>query len=542
MNASTPAGRRSGPVFVLGLDAFEVDLLERWSEEGRLPFLTSLMNQGAFTRLRSTTFSDAPWPTLVSGTSPGTHAFYTHLQLKRGTYEIERLDARHCRALPFWNLLRGSGLRVALFDVPKTFPIEGVDGIQVCGWGEHYPLLKQPESIPRGFVGELQARFGAYPHLPDVTSPSRPWERRTYETFLQNVDRKLHATEHLLGLGPWDFFFAVFSEVHYGDHQFFHYAHDQHWAYDANSPADLKGALPQLASRLDSALARIDEQLPRDTNLFVISVHGIEANFSANHLVPQILARMGVLVPAERAAPSNALGSLLLRTQRLRALIPQGFKDFINTRLLSDAVHDQAYSSAFAGSVDWKRTRAFLLPSDHFQAFISLNLEGREPDGFVQPGAEADALFAEIRHQFLRLVNAGTGRPAVQQVDWVPGMYPGPAEDCLPDIVVHWAKDAPIDKLVHPDLGTFSAPGFPLRTSQHTPNGFLIARGPAIDEAAAVPDASSLDIAPTLLHLLGQPVPLEMQGRVLFEFLKSSFREQHAGLGSRRESAQPVIP
>ena len=165
-----------GPIVVIGLDAFDLDLLHRWSEEGRLPFLTSLMERGVVARLESTRdlFGDAPWPSVNTGVSPAKHAFYNHLQLKRGTLEIERIDARHCRQLPFWQYLKDTGLKVATLDVPKTFPIEGLDGTQVCGWGEHYPLLRTAVSIPSEAVTDRGQRrvilqkirqFASYPTL-----------------------------------------------------------------------------------------------------------------------------------------------------------------------------------------------------------------------------------------------------------------------------------------------------------------------------------------------------------------------------------------
>jgi predicted AlkP superfamily phosphohydrolase/phosphomutase len=518
------AAPATGPLVVLGLDAFEPDLLDRWSAEGRLPFLTELMNEGVCCRVRSSAFADAPWPSMVSGVSPGEHGFYTHLQLRRGTYRVERTNARHCRRLPFWDRLRGTGLNVAVFDVPKTFPIPGVAGLQICGWGEHYPLLRRAESIPPQAVPDLEARFGAYAHPPEIPAATRAYEDRCMRQLARNLDRKAEAVEYLLGLGPWDLFFAVFAEVHYADHQFLHLADESHWAHEPDAPPALRDILPRMATKLDAAVARIHERLPADANLVVVSVHGIEPNFSGNAFVPAFLERLGVLAPVQRAVPVNAVGSILAGTKRLREMIPRGLRDFINRRL-PDGVHDRAMSSEFEGSADWRRTRAFMLPSDHFQAFISLNLAGREPEGVVQSGDEARALFGRLKTEFLRLVNAATGRPVVESVQWIPDLYPGEAASTLPDIVVHWSRDVPIQRVVHPDLGEFDASHQVLRKTQHTARGFLIATGPAFVQRTSAPDVESTDIAPTLLHLLGQAPDPAMAGRVRCDLLQPVFRD-----------------
>ena len=59
-------------------------------------------------------------------------------------------------------------------------------------------------------------------------------------------------------------------------------------------------------------------------------------------------------------------------------------------------------------------------------------------------------------------------------------------------------------------------------TGDHRMEGILIAAGPAFRAGASPRQADLLDIAPTVLHLLGVPVPDDMDGRVLTELLEPS--------------------
>jgi hypothetical protein len=78
-------------------------------------------------------------------------------------------------------------------------------------------------------------------------------------------------------------------------------------------------------------------------------------------------------------------------------------------------------------------------------------------------------------------------------------------------------------------------------TGHHRMNGILICRGPGV----ACPDggrigggqrvedvleggASIHDLAPTILYALGQPIPSEMDGRVLLDLFTPEFRAKHA--------------
>ena len=51
----------------------------------------------------------------------------------------------------------------------------------------------------------------------------------------------------------------------------------------------------------------------------------------------------------------------------------------------------------------------------------------------------------------------------------------------------------------------------------HDPRGLLILHGPGIRPGLELGDATPLDIAPTILALLGVPQPAVMTGRVLRE-------------------------
>jgi hypothetical protein len=59
------------------------------------------------------------------------------------------------------------------------------------------------------------------------------------------------------------------------------------------------------------------------------------------------------------------------------------------------------------------------------------------------------------------------------------------------------------------------------------PEGFFLAVGDGIRPGARVRGASALDVAPTLLYLMGLPVARDMEGRVLTEILDESFARRN---------------
>jgi hypothetical protein len=66
----------------------------------------------------------------------------------------------------------------------------------------------------------------------------------------------------------------------------------------------------------------------------------------------------------------------------------------------------------------------------------------------------------------------------------------------------------------------------------HHPKGVLLMHGPGVRPGARVERCDNLDLAPTLLTLLGQAVPAIMEGRVLDEALTAAPVREHRELAA----------
>jgi predicted AlkP superfamily phosphohydrolase/phosphomutase len=71
--------------------------------------------------------------------------------------------------------------------------------------------------------------------------------------------------------------------------------------------------------------------------------------------------------------------------------------------------------------------------------------------------------------------------------------------------------------------------GVPARSGTHSsaPHGFLLAFGDGVRMDARLDESSVLDIAPTVLYLMGLPIARDMEGRVLTEILDHAFARAH---------------
>jgi hypothetical protein len=79
----------------------------------------------------------------------------------------------------------------------------------------------------------------------------------------------------------------------------------------------------------------------------------------------------------------------------------------------------------------------------------------------------------------------------------------------------------------------------------HRPVGVFLAKGPGLRRGASAGELSILDVAPTLLHGLGLPVPEDLEGRVPAEAFeaaawKSVRRGQAAGVVASATEPPPA--
>ncbi len=142
-------------VVILGLDGMDHELTEKMLEEGQLPNLAALRDQGSFKPLGSTVppISPVAWSTFQTGVNPGKHNIFDFLtpdlrtyraklssveirpprrSIKIGKYHIPlgRADVRLLRkSKPFWNVLGKYGIFSCIIRVPITFPAEKLHGV-----------------------------------------------------------------------------------------------------------------------------------------------------------------------------------------------------------------------------------------------------------------------------------------------------------------------------------------------------------------------------------------------------------------------------
>jgi predicted AlkP superfamily phosphohydrolase/phosphomutase len=511
--------QRSSPrMLIIGLDAADPALIEKWSDAGILPTLQHLRNKGAWIRLNhGGEFPSASiWPTIFTGTHPGKHGIYHTVPIMPGEASFGNLKPERCGQRPFWCDLERQGKRCVLLDLPFSYPRTDLSALQISNWGS-YERFAPPGSAPRDVLLEIIARFGRYPFGGELSRDVPLTERELWSTrrqLLVGTALKGKVINWLISNRPWDFFMTVFGEPHAAGHYFWKFSSDKHARGFSHVPGEFATSIRDVYRAADRELGRIVETLHNNTILLVLSGQGMGPNYVGWHLIPEVLAKLRLTVGNH----ANGNRAKIDRLAKVRSFIfPQVRRAL--SRHLPDRLRDYLQLRWAASNIDWSQSQIFDLPTDSL-GFLRVNLKGREPNGIVEPGKEYDELCQRISETFKQLVNPRTGKKVARKIFLTDHVFPGPERDRLPDMIIDWNDGTEIDGAYSSEIGTIEGTSPDPRQGNHRPEGFALAYGPSI-RSGYVAYGHILDIAPTVLNCFGlKPTPY-MDGRPwtgLFDF------------------------
>jgi len=358
---------------------------------------------------------------------------------------------------------------------------------------------------------------------------------------------------HVLSRYDWQVGIIVLSPVDRASHQFWRHMDPDHPAHDALLAEQFGHALKKIYQAADEEVGLLLELLDADDTVFVVSDHGFGPAYRVFYL-NEWLQRQGYLLLKDE----TGVGRVGWRTRLIARLstplfwlnkVSPAFRRLaapLKKRALSNLIRDEYVRAKERGlvrinhsPVDWSHTRAYC-PDE---ASLYLNLRGRDPQGIVEPGAEAQALLEEIIAGLQNIPDPETDQPVPVTVHRKEEVYSGPFLKDAPELIVAM-DNYTTEVMAELGSGALFVPS-DFRSGTHTLEGLFIAKGPGIPAGGRM-DARLIDIAPTVEYLTGAPVPEEADGRVLLDLMERDpalrqrpVRYQPAGIDIARGEVYP---
>jgi predicted AlkP superfamily phosphohydrolase/phosphomutase len=503
-------------VFVVGLDGATLDLIVPWAERGELPTLTRIMREGAYGDLMTVIppMTGPAWTSFATGKNPGKHGIIDFVQRRAESYDIVPVNARWRKARTLWDVVGAAGLKVGVMNVPVTYPPEPVNGFMIGGLLT--PSERSPYTYPPDLAAELDELVDGYRiHMKPSYSKGNVGE------FLDDLEvltrKQVDATRHLLRNHEWDLFVVVYRGPDGAQHALWHATDPEHPLYNRAHAECYGDAILDVYRRTDANLAELMAQLDKDTTLIVMSDHGAGPLHEFIY-VNNWLIEWGFMYT--RRLPASRLRRLAFRL----GLSPVEIYDVmlrLGLGFVKGAVtkgkNRGLLSSLFLSfsDVDWSRTTAYAVGNGG-QVFI--NLRGREPQGIVEPGSEYERVVAQVIERLQGVTDPRTGERIEMDVYRREDLYAGEHLDLMPD-VVFLPRDLRRMPFGEYEFGSHKLIGPSWSISgTHRMNGIAMLWGAGV-KPGALDGARIVDIAPTVLALMGIDIPSDMDGRVLYEAL-----------------------
>jgi len=329
----------------------------------------------------------------------------------------------------------------------------------------------------------------------------------------------------------------VFMSTDTVQHYFWQFMDDSHFLHDPAAKTKFGNAIRDVYNRLDHTLGDFLKYAGPETTVFVVSDHGGGPVSDRTIYLNRYLAQNGLLY--YRQSTDKPV------RQAVRAIIRGGYNFLISNlssrqkTWLADllpALRAKAEASYTSFTeIDWTRTRAFCSEVLLAPPSIWINLKGLRPRGIVEP-ADYEKVRDQIVAKLSQLKDPRTDEPVIKRVLKREEAFHGPCANEAADLILDWWEE-----------GHFSTgPSFPEQTNKpaititekrptrgsewggtHRLHGILVAKGPQIRRNAEIENARLIDFAPTLLYLLAQPVPRDMDGKVLDGLFKPEFLRSH---------------
>src|SRR5438094_7351038 len=181
-----------GGVLVIGLDGGTRRILGPLADRGVMPNLAGLFARGRVGTLMSTLpwYTVPGWASLMTGVSPGRHGLLHWVTADPSDYFENRRPGRRFVVSSdisyptFWDVAGAAGKRVAVINMPMTYPAWPVHGTMVTG-------LLTPRDAARGTVHppDLAERF------PDYRVDLTGWQGESPDAGPSRVDTAAFLSE-----------------------------------------------------------------------------------------------------------------------------------------------------------------------------------------------------------------------------------------------------------------------------------------------------------------------------------------------------------
>ena len=508
-------------LIIIGLDGATWRVISPLIEQEKLPNMKHLVEKGTFGVLQSTfpPITGPAWTSIASGKGPGkTGIFDFFNRTSQNSYELRSINSTSMRkAGAIWDYLSVAGIKVGIYNYPFLYPPYPINGFMASGLGSS---IKGDITYPKELKQQLFRLCGGY--RIEVLFRSRPYANNP-SRFVKDCLELLEINEKALKFVQDKYaptmLFAIISATDFAQHYMWKFIDKTHPLYDEKQARLIEPLFVSIWQKVDQILGDVMLALGDEGDLLIVSDHGFGPTRGTFYLRRWL----------------EEEGYLTRTSWGQRKLYSTG-------RTLLDNIGD--LDSRLNSVLSWIFAKGRSLTVGDENSPQDIVCIGRRSAGqgalFINSPKVRDKVeVSRIKHDIMRRLKATCASLSLRVDFYEPhSYYSGRNVGLAPDILFA-IDNFGVDVRYEPSNVVYkTGPDNPRHNGDHRLEGLFLAYGPDIKQGAQIEGAKIYDIAPTVLHMFGLPVPDDMDGKVLTEIFREGTEVEQRDVVYRNTSTE----
>ena len=519
-------------VLIIALDGFTWKLAKPFMNEGVMPNLARIVQQGSHGNLKSVIpFETGPaWSAFQTGCLPGKTQVFGFHTYDRNKKKVHLNNFSNIAVPSIWELADKAGKTVVSLNMPATSPPPKVKGVIIPGL--LCPRLSRDTvHPPEAYDKYIKPRKDYLV----VNLDQRETVSQFAEQAIATERVRCEVALELMNDIDWDLFCVQIQSSDVFQHMVW-------WALDPESPGysdESRNEALVFYRYCDDIIGRLVAAADSDTLKLVASDHGFcmkRGNLGVNTWLYEngYLKHVSKDAPVGFAAVKENLKDKIPPLKKLAGLYGQAGRCISNTyKQMRESMQKPGSKRLYAEPllahmrtyVDFEQTRALSIAGMAAVVYVNGSPEERK------------ALSKELTEKLLDEFGPDSANPVIASIEPATEVYDMPeAPDSLPDFVINYVEGFESRISSGPDSIITGGTLMGKQQGSHDRNGIFIVNGPGVRQGTEF-NAEIVDIAPTVLAYLDIAVPQHMDGKVMNEAFSSPLSVIHEDVSYDSSSA-----
>lgn len=499
-------------VIVIGLDGGTWNIIKPLIEQGKLPTVSKLINNGTYGDMESSIpYSTFPaWKCYSTGKNPGKIGGVTaFVRPDLNKHDIVLNDSTSFKSDEIWDILNKYKFTCGVLNMPTTYPPKKINYFMISQALHETSNYTYPKDLEKELTDNFKYNIHSkYTYLVD--------KEKTIINCTELVNIRFGVAKYLLEKYKIDMFHMT---ILYSDHI-------QHYYWKDMEEKDEK-----YGSVIEDFWKNIDRNIKdllknyKDSYVILMSDHGFTSLYGEFNILKWLIDN-NYTIMSYKALRINKLRKIglslenlieIVKKLKIYGLLSRIIPRKLQVRLLANVPTKKGIIRLGFGEkniFNWDESKIIPITVPTSSGYYI------NKDKLSKENIDYDAFRDEVIEK-LKDIKSSRGDFLFKNVYKREEIYSGDYVHLCPDIIGAFNDNKAIipTQSLNNVQWDFSISNW---SGVHKLHGIFCISGPEIKKNQEIKNVKIMDLAPTILHLFNVPIPIDMDGKVLLEIFQDN--------------------